>query len=92
MLVEDVHSIEEHLARSIVLLSLFVLQLIISRMGLFVEAEIVKPRNDIREYRTVLLPNGLQVLLISDPETDKVRHFFSPYPAACIQDRPGAKY
>jgi len=31
----------------------------------------VKPRNDIREYRTVLLPNGLQVLLISDPETDK---------------------
>lgn len=69
---EDVHSIKH---RALYLVSLFVLQLIISRMGLFVEAEIVKPRNDIREYRTVLLPNGLQVLLISDPETDKVRHF-----------------
>uniref|UniRef100_A0A7I4B9I0 Insulin-degrading enzyme-like 1, peroxisomal n=1 Tax=Physcomitrium patens TaxID=3218 RepID=A0A7I4B9I0_PHYPA len=32
---------------------------------------IVKPRNDEREYKRVLLSNGLQVLLVSDPETDK---------------------
>ncbi|EYU18739.1 hypothetical protein ABFS82_10G164400 [Erythranthe guttata] len=35
------------------------------------EAEIIKPRNDKREYRRIVLPNNLQVLLISDPETDK---------------------
>ncbi|KAK1366199.1 insulin-degrading enzyme-like 1, peroxisomal [Heracleum sosnowskyi] len=33
--------------------------------------EIVKPRTDNREYKNVLLNNSLQVLLISDPETDK---------------------
>jgi len=33
---------------------------------------IVKPRNDDREYKRVLLSNGLQVLLVSDPDTDKV--------------------
>ncbi|CAI9099928.1 OLC1v1036825C1 [Oldenlandia corymbosa var. corymbosa] len=33
--------------------------------------EIVKPRNDKREYRRIVLDNALQVLLISDPETDK---------------------
>ncbi|KAI3471601.1 hypothetical protein Pfo_028251 [Paulownia fortunei] len=33
--------------------------------------EIIKPRNDKREYRRIVLQNNLQVLLISDPETDK---------------------
>ncbi|KAI4325648.1 hypothetical protein MLD38_031029 [Melastoma candidum] len=33
--------------------------------------EIVKPRSDKREYRRVVLKNSLQVLLISDPDTDK---------------------
>jgi secreted Zn-dependent insulinase-like peptidase len=33
---------------------------------------IVKPRNDDREYKRVLLSNGLQILLVSDPDTDKV--------------------
>lgn len=33
--------------------------------------EIVKPRTDKREYKHILLHNSLQVLLISDPETDK---------------------
>lgn len=36
------------------------------------EVEIIKPRNDKREYRSILLQNNLQVLLISDAETDKV--------------------
>lgn len=39
--------------------------------------EIVKPRTDKREYRRILLKNSLEVLLISDPETDKVRFYFS---------------
>ncbi|CAN1125051.1 Insulin-degrading enzyme-like 2 [Linum perenne] len=33
--------------------------------------EILEPRSDKREYRRILLTNSLQVLLISDPETDK---------------------
>ncbi|XP_062117724.1 insulin-degrading enzyme-like 1, peroxisomal isoform X1 [Humulus lupulus] len=33
--------------------------------------EIVKARTDKREYRRIVLPNSLQVLLISDPDTDK---------------------
>ncbi|VVB05993.1 unnamed protein product [Arabis nemorensis] len=33
--------------------------------------EIMKPRTDKREYRRIVLKNSLQVLLISDPETDK---------------------
>jgi insulysin len=33
--------------------------------------EILKPRTDKREYRRVVLPNDLQVLIISDPDTDK---------------------
>ncbi|KAK9921921.1 hypothetical protein M0R45_030414 [Rubus argutus] len=33
--------------------------------------EILKARTDKREYRRIVLPNSLQVLLISDPETDK---------------------
>jgi insulysin len=35
------------------------------------EVEIVKPRLDKREYKRIVLQNSLQVLLISDPETDK---------------------
>ncbi|KAJ4789664.1 Insulinase (Peptidase family M16) family protein [Rhynchospora pubera] len=35
------------------------------------EVEIVKPRNDKREYRRIVLPNSLEVCLISDPDTDK---------------------
>lgn len=35
--------------------------------------EILKPRTDKREYRRIVLMNSLEVLLISDPETDKVR-------------------
>ncbi|XP_010057119.2 insulin-degrading enzyme-like 1, peroxisomal [Eucalyptus grandis] len=35
------------------------------------EVEIVKPRSDKREYRRVVLENSLEVLLISDPDTDK---------------------
>ena len=34
--------------------------------------EIVKPRTDTREYRRIVLRNSLGVLLISDPDTDKV--------------------
>ncbi|XP_021623125.1 insulin-degrading enzyme-like 1, peroxisomal isoform X2 [Manihot esculenta] len=33
--------------------------------------EILKPRTDKRDYRRIVLKNSLQVLLISDPETDK---------------------
>lgn len=33
--------------------------------------EIVKARTDKREYRRIVLPNSLQVLLVSDPDTDK---------------------
>ncbi|KAM7530076.1 hypothetical protein LguiB_033486 [Lonicera macranthoides] len=33
--------------------------------------EILKPRTDEREYRSIVLHNSLQVLLISDPDTDK---------------------
>lgn len=41
--------------------------------------EIVKPRTDQREYRRIVLQNSLQVLLISDPETDKVSPIVSIY-------------
>ncbi|KAK2994518.1 hypothetical protein RJ640_010796 [Escallonia rubra] len=34
--------------------------------------EIIKPRNDKREYRRIVLQNSLQALLISDPDTDKL--------------------
>uniref|UniRef100_M4CKB4 Insulin-degrading enzyme-like 1, peroxisomal n=1 Tax=Brassica campestris TaxID=3711 RepID=M4CKB4_BRACM len=33
--------------------------------------EILKPRTDNREYRKIVLKNSLQILLISDPDTDK---------------------
>ncbi|KAK4412955.1 Insulin-degrading enzyme-like 1, peroxisomal [Sesamum alatum] len=39
--------------------------------GITEEVQIIKPRNDKREYRRIVLQNNLQVLLISDPETDK---------------------
>ncbi|KAG8371949.1 hypothetical protein BUALT_Bualt12G0015900 [Buddleja alternifolia] len=39
--------------------------------GLTEDVEIIKPRNDKREYRRIVLQNNLQVLLISDSETDK---------------------
>lgn len=35
------------------------------------EVEILKPRTDSREYRRIVLANSLEVLLISDPQTDK---------------------
>ncbi|PKA63852.1 Zinc-metallopeptidase, peroxisomal [Apostasia shenzhenica] len=35
------------------------------------ESEIFKARTDKREYRRVVLPNALEALLISDPDTDK---------------------
>ena len=34
--------------------------------------EILKPRTDKRDYKRVVLSNSLEVLLISDPDTDKV--------------------
>lgn len=34
-------------------------------------AEILKPRTDKREYKRIVLQNSLEVLLISDPDTDK---------------------
>lgn len=37
------------------------------------EVEIFKPRTDTRSYRRIVLPNALEVLLISDPDTDKVK-------------------
>lgn len=36
--------------------------------------EIVKARNDDREYRRIVLKNSLEVLLIGDPDTDKASH------------------
>ncbi|XP_017640519.1 insulin-degrading enzyme-like 1, peroxisomal isoform X1 [Gossypium arboreum] len=35
------------------------------------DVEILKPKTDKREYRRIVLKNSLQVLLISDPDTDK---------------------
>ncbi|XP_024017952.1 insulin-degrading enzyme-like 1, peroxisomal [Morus notabilis] len=40
-------------------------------VGKEASGEIVKARTDKREYRRIVLPNSLQVLLISDPDTDK---------------------
>lgn len=37
------------------------------------DVEFIRARSDKRAYRRVVLPNALEVLLISDPETDKVR-------------------
>ncbi|CAN6454673.1 unnamed protein product [Victoria cruziana] len=35
------------------------------------DVNILKPRTDKRTYRRIVLPNDLEVLLISDPDTDK---------------------
>lgn len=40
------------------------------------DVEIFKARIDKRDYRRVVLSNSLQVLLISDPVTDKVDFLF----------------
>jgi insulysin len=53
--------------------------------------DFIKPTLDTRSYRSILLPNNLQALLVSDPETDveagavhiKAGHFDDP------EDRPG---
>ena len=39
--------------------------------------EIVKARNDKREYKRIVLKNSLEVLLVSDPDTDKVKPAFT---------------
>lgn len=36
-------------------------------------ADVLKPRTDKRDYKCVVLENELQALIISDPDTDKVR-------------------
>ncbi len=48
------------------------------------EPMIAKSESDKREYRSVVLENQLQVLLISDPETDKA--------AACLSVRIGLSF
>lgn len=52
------------------------------------EVEIIKPRTDKREYRRIVLPNSLEALLISDPETDKViviHSFFVLFSTATVE-------
>ncbi|XP_031397805.1 insulin-degrading enzyme-like 1, peroxisomal isoform X3 [Punica granatum] len=46
-------------------------ELVAAAMSVAVADEIVKARNDEREYRRIVLKNSLEVLLISDPDTDK---------------------
>nr|VDC59590.1 unnamed protein product [Brassica rapa] len=46
--------------------------------------EILKPRTDNREYRKIVLKNSLQVLLISDPDTNKFDPFFKKKCAASM--------
>lgn len=48
------------------------------------EVEITKARTDKREYRRVVLSNSLEVLLISDADTDKVPAVFH-FPAHCFR-------
>lgn len=47
--------------------------------------EFIRARSDKREYRRVVLANALEILLISDPDTDKVRLRLRlrPPPFAC---------
>jgi hypothetical protein len=40
--------------------------------------EFIRARSDKREYRRVVLANALEILLISDPDTDKVRPLLRP--------------
>jgi hypothetical protein len=53
-----------------------------------VEVEVTKPRNDKRGYRRVVLPNALECLLISDPDTDKV----NSVDRSSIRAGPGVLY
>lgn len=46
--------------------------------------EILKPRNDKRDYRRIVLHNNLEVLLISDAETDKVCSFAAESFRLCV--------
>ena len=46
--------------------------------------EFIRARSDKREYRRVVLANALEILLISDPDTDKVRPR-PPSPAAAVR-------
>ena len=43
-------------------------------------AEVLKPANDKRIYKCLKLSNELQVLLVSDAETDMVRSATQPLP------------
>lgn len=43
----------------------------VEQQPVLVGEDIIKPRCDKLGYRSVTLPNGLRVLLISDPDTDK---------------------
>jgi len=45
--------------------------------------EFIRARSDKREYRRVVLANALEILLISDPDTDKVRPRLRPSPFFC---------
>jgi hypothetical protein len=49
------------------------------------DVEFIRARSDKREYRRVVLPNALEILLISDPDTDKVR----PRPAVAASAMRG---
>lgn len=42
-----------------------------SKHAVLVSEDIIKPKCDKLGYRSIVLPNKLRVLLISDPETDK---------------------
>jgi hypothetical protein len=50
-------------------------------LGVEEEQEILKPRTDAREYRKIVLPNGIKVLLISDGDTDKVKQLSESAPS-----------
>jgi len=46
------------------------------------DVEFIRARSDKRQYRRVVLPNALEILLISDPNTDKA--------AACMEVEVGS--
>ncbi|PWZ31468.1 Insulin-degrading enzyme-like 2 [Zea mays] len=41
--------------------------------------EFIRARSDKREYRRVVLANALEILLISDPDTDKSKSMDVPF-------------
>ncbi|MCP4297929.1 MAG: peptidase M16, partial [Proteobacteria bacterium] len=67
-------------------LTLFLMSTLILPVSLSKGMPLIKSPNDNRNYRTINLKNGLEILLISDPETDnaaaaldvKVGHFSDP--------------